>query len=546
MDPSYRGLCLSSPFTQEVIATWMTLLAQAIQGYHHDIMIWTSESGNTPCWCDACVGKNIYEIEITTFLKEFDRVKQKYSDLRLRIALTQGSYPFNDKIIAIVKDRKDVGLTYYDGGRTYISDHKPMIYPLLEQYSRSGHWLGVYPQVTPNWFTVFPWTAPDFINFRANEFVEKQLSSVSGYSVPDKFYYEFNLMAEAEWLWNAKGRSPEDFALAYAVTTGRKNPALFARWALKAGQAGWALAESGFVGQVAYDPAMGFFGVKPLDFRWGSAGNNTLQNVKNAISTAREALALAGEAHDRIMLDESESCLAALEASALCAEISKIVRGKAKDEATKKTLAEKLDQMDLCAHIIRSRVFDWSDRNEACKAKRNMQSRVNHTAIGLLRTCDTLRTVSARFGAPDPRPASRIVDLLEWSEKDFTKGQATFTVDITDKVPQEGAGYQVCFDLGGVARKIEAVFMNATTGERKVVGVSPEPNNERGGMYGESYYECRIRIPAVPTGAKVLLIIQMQATPMGDFPDRGSYSGLIGLRRVWEIGEEAVFSAHKL
>ena len=540
-DPSYPGLCLNNPATLDAITAWMILLVQAIQGYHSDLMVFNSECGLTFCWCKDCAGKNFYETEVAAFLKAFDQVKQKYPDLRLRIGLSQGSFPFNDKIVAMVKDRKDVGLSYYHGGYTYISDRKPMIYPLLEEYARSGHYLGVYPQITPCWFTVFPWTAPEFIHFRATEFADKQLSSVSSYAVPDKYYYEFNLMALAKWLWNAKGRTPQEFARAYATVTGVKNSDLYARWAMKAGEAGWILAESGFNGWVAYDPAIGFLGVKPFDLRWGST-TNVKYEVQTAIPTAQEAVALAQEAGDRLMLDESEACLASLEAIGLCGEISKIVRGKAKDEATKKTLAGKLDRMDYCAHIVRSRVFDWSDRNEARKAQRALQPRVNHTAVGLLRTCDTLRIVSARFGIPDPRPESRIVDLVEWSAKDFTKGQARFEIDITDKVPKQGATYQLCFDLGGVVRKIEAVFVNPVTGARKVVGLSPEPDNERSCMYGESYYECRIKIPAVPSGEKVLLVIAMQGTTMGDFPDKNAYSGLIGLRRVWEIGEESVFS----
>src|SRR3989339_1236048 len=136
-----------------------------------------------------------------------------------------------------------------------------MIYPLLADYAQSGRRLGVYPQVTPNWYTTFPWTAPQFIHFRATEFVDKHLDNICGYAVPDRTYYDFNMKALAEWLWNAKGRTPAEFARAYALQQGYADSDLYAQWALKAGEAGWALAEAGFIKYLAEGPLLGFWGM---------------------------------------------------------------------------------------------------------------------------------------------------------------------------------------------------------------------------------------------------------------------------------------------
>ena len=45
-----------------------------------------------------------------------------------------------------------------------------------------------------------------------------------GYAVPGNRFHEFNVMAEAEWTWNAQGRTPEEFARAYAVAQGMRRP----------------------------------------------------------------------------------------------------------------------------------------------------------------------------------------------------------------------------------------------------------------------------------------------------------------------------------
>ena len=69
-------------------------------------------------------------------MKAFEKAKEINPAIHLRILLTQGSYPVNDKVLEAVAE--GVGVTYYDGGRTYDSSHNPMIYPLLEEYAGKG------------------------------------------------------------------------------------------------------------------------------------------------------------------------------------------------------------------------------------------------------------------------------------------------------------------------------------------------------------------------------------------------------------------------
>jgi len=63
--------------------------------------------------------------------------------------------------------------------------------------------------------------------------------------------------AMAEYTWNSHGKTPEDFARAYATVTGQDDPRAFARWAVLAGEAGWALAESNLLLTLIYNPTLG-------------------------------------------------------------------------------------------------------------------------------------------------------------------------------------------------------------------------------------------------------------------------------------------------
>jgi hypothetical protein len=91
--------------------------------------------------------------------------------------------------------------------------------------------------------TYVPFTSPQFVHFRIKEFVDKKLSSVSLFVPPSPWHYEFNMMAAAEWSWNINGRTPEEFARAYAVAKGI-NEGDFVQWVIKIGQANWDLAAS--------------------------------------------------------------------------------------------------------------------------------------------------------------------------------------------------------------------------------------------------------------------------------------------------------------
>jgi hypothetical protein len=212
----FPGICMSKKASEDMIYEWFSGIAE--NKYVKKILVWLSEEA-TPCHCELCKGTEPYQLEVACLLRAYGRLEEKKPGIKLGIMLSQGSFETTDKIAQLALE-KGVDLTYYDGGRTYDSGKYPMILPALEEYSKKGGNLGVYPRITHSWRMVFPWTAPAFIKYRCDEFAQKNLHRVIGYAVPSNRYHEFNVMAFAEWLWNPKGRKKYEFAQAYAYNKG--------------------------------------------------------------------------------------------------------------------------------------------------------------------------------------------------------------------------------------------------------------------------------------------------------------------------------------
>jgi len=202
-----------------------------------EIACWLSEGSGEECACENCQKEGHHALEARAFVAAWRIARKQYPKLRIRIGLTQGSYPTNDKVLAEIPP--EVGVIYYDGGKTYNSTRDPMIYPLLENFAAKGGWLGVVPQLTASYAVIAPWTGPQFIKYRMTEFVDKKVRTLSAYATPHNRLYDFNVTAAAEWSWNAHGRSEHQFATAYATRHRIKDPDAFADWAIMLGPVSW-------------------------------------------------------------------------------------------------------------------------------------------------------------------------------------------------------------------------------------------------------------------------------------------------------------------
>jgi len=227
--------CFSKEATVRVLGDWIVSLAQQLPLESRDVSVWLGEDHH--CMCEQCLAQGPFVLQAKAIAQGYERAKKVRPDLRLRVLLTEASYDSNDKVLAALPP--EIGVTYYHTDRTYLSDRNPMIYPLLAEYVKGGGWLGVYPQLTPDKNTVAPWSGPQFIKFRMQEFVDKGVQSLAGYTVPALRFYDFNVTASAEWSWNAHGRDEREFALAYFTQQGVSDPEKAADWAVMLGPVGW-------------------------------------------------------------------------------------------------------------------------------------------------------------------------------------------------------------------------------------------------------------------------------------------------------------------
>ncbi len=292
--------CFSEAKMAEILADWLTSLA-SVPGVQ-DVCVWLSES-HVQCQCPKCEGKNQYVLEAEACIRAWQLARQKNPLIRLRILRTQGSHKVNDKILAVAPP--EVGITYYDGERTYDSSREPMIYPLLENFARQGRWLGRYPQLTASWRIVCPWSGPQFIKYRMNEFVSKRLRALCGYATPDNRFYDFNVTAAAEWSWNAQGRSEQEFAAAWATWRGLSDPDKAAQWAVLLGPVGWDVYGSG----IPYPHLFGH--VADLVQRPPQMGSgffryfSSVEHIQKDLAACNQALQLAEELQDTVLIAET-------------------------------------------------------------------------------------------------------------------------------------------------------------------------------------------------------------------------------------------------
>lgn len=223
--------CYSQPQAAEVIAGWIMDLASL--PHVKEVDVWLSENMNglIGCQCDLCKAEKVdpQVLEARTVVKAWKLAKQKSGkDIGLRMLTSEACEHFNEIILPELP--KEVKVVYYHSLMTYTHAKVPMIHPYLEEFVKKGGWLSVCPSLggIPNYPE--PFTCPQFINTRMNEYLDKGLRGLLGYASPGIMYTDLNVEAAAEWTWNIKGRTIHEFSASYAVRQGYKDPEKFAEF----------------------------------------------------------------------------------------------------------------------------------------------------------------------------------------------------------------------------------------------------------------------------------------------------------------------------
>ncbi len=530
-----QPLCFSQPGVSRILEGWMKELL-AVKGIS-DIMVWLSENP-APCYCDRCRGGESFVREVKNAVAAFRQAAAGRTGCTLRLLTTQGSYEVNDRILEEAPG--DVKITFYHGGLTYNSSHRPMIPPLLEEFAKSGKWLSVYPQLTNSWATCFPFTGPSFIHSRMKEFIEKGLAGFSGYVRQSPDYYKFNIAAAGEWGWNLKGRSPREFAESFAVAEGINPAGDFARWAEIIGQIEWDLAGSNTLTNMisspesmVYDPVVegesGFLDrVKRM--RLGEGGVRELdseEHLAQNLGLAERALE-AASGIDASWVEAESRCV--LEVFKVLDALNKITGESAsrKESVNRENLLAELMKIDESARTFTLELQRWAESVNLFH-EAEISGVFMMTLSSLTYVAEEVWKLGRCLGLEDPSPERRLRMVAEWAQEDFGNNSATVLEAEVSRLIHGPGEYDIIFKspekTGGII--VDTVELTAAGRSRDVPEVIV--SEELKSRIARGKREFWLSVGDFQQGETLQLKIYMRKFPMNKPAVRGS----IALRKSW-------------
>lgn len=519
----FPGICMSKKASEDMIFEWFTGIAE--NRHVKKILVWLSEEA-TPCYCEQCKGAEPYQLEAACLLRAYGRLKEKKPGIKLGIMLSQGSFEVTGKIAEMVLE-KGVDLTYYDGGRTYDSGKYPMILPELEEYSKKGGNLGVYPQITHSWRMVFPWTAPAFIKYRCDEFAQKNLHRAIGYAVPSNRYHEFNVMAFAEWLWNPKGRKKSEFAQVYAYNTGLPEKE-FSDFVKLMEKPAWQLAQSKLLLRLCYNYPLILRGRADIeDHRFEMAELIPIKNPEKLMRKAEEAESLAASAGLKLQKYEA-GCVKAGLMAYTC--VTDFLAELEKQSIDTQMLTDRFVQLKTAAETMRKSIIKWS--KGILPESETPMYRVVDTSMILYRALDGFKRYFDRTGVRLEAMTETVEPVGEWDEGSMDeKGNAVLEFDITEYVVQNREGrYYVSLDFiesdsGSDINCIYVIERQRAGGQKTAAYCKAE--YKRLSVWAP-WAEYPLKLKNINPMSGYHLAIDMTGAPKG----KGTCRGLAGIRKV--------------
>jgi len=221
------AMCHANPKTQEMLDNIFQAIVRDV--HPKRICFWPSE-GVSACHCSECKGDERKQMlnEIKAIISAYEKVHSNHPEFNMDIITTQGSYPYNLAMLDYIP--KDVGIDIYSGSgrwstyQTWIGES--ILPPSVAEMRRRGYQVGVVPQLSPSSSPsnmLFPFQTPYLVRERMTEAKNMGLVHVDGW-FPGILGLNFNLQAEAEYTWNAFGRTPREFSAAWATRRGLSDP----------------------------------------------------------------------------------------------------------------------------------------------------------------------------------------------------------------------------------------------------------------------------------------------------------------------------------
>ncbi|HNT35790.1 MAG TPA: hypothetical protein PKH07_12435, partial [bacterium] len=238
-------ICYSQPVFVDILADWLVGYAQMPGVTEVDVWMAENLAQKGGCECDECSKHDRNVLEAQVIVAAYEKAKKRVPSLRIRTLTSEETENSNIEVFKVFPP--EVKIWYYHSLLTYTAGETALLWrPYLEDFAKGGRWLGVCPSLFAAGHFTHPFTAAQFVHYRLNEFVDKGLKGLIGYAIPRTYYLSFNVEAAMEWAWNAKGRTPREFAYSWAVREGLPDPNLFAEWSETLGPVAWDVYGSDF------------------------------------------------------------------------------------------------------------------------------------------------------------------------------------------------------------------------------------------------------------------------------------------------------------
>lgn len=225
----YGCICYSNGAFTNVLADWIVDLASL--PFVEGVDVWMAENlhGQGGCQCTQCklVDRNVLEAQV--IVAAWEQAKARLGRyIKLWILTSEETYSSNTAVFNAVPS--DVRIWYYHSLYTYITGRHEMLPGNLVNIANAGRYAGVCPMISS--CANQPFSSAEYMQLRMGEFVAKNMSGLIGYAVPPPLVHfaGYNVEAEAEYSWNAAGRSTHEFAMSHAVREGYPDPETFAQW----------------------------------------------------------------------------------------------------------------------------------------------------------------------------------------------------------------------------------------------------------------------------------------------------------------------------
>ncbi len=227
-----RCPCMATPLLQRIAKEWIE--SAAAQGAR-EVSLWLSERVPCQCECAECLkdGPRQFQKETQASVAAIMAARQKYPDLQGRVFFTlaggDGGVKVSEECLAMLPPEIKAEKVYTSNAA-------------FDKYAEDGNWLATYngPRVGPGYWTLR--YEIDAIKKSVDKYHGANYSALyclsrgASLAAPEKAggwereFGNFQYAALAEWTWNAGGRSPREFAEAWAAGNQVASPPQFAEW----------------------------------------------------------------------------------------------------------------------------------------------------------------------------------------------------------------------------------------------------------------------------------------------------------------------------